>query len=165
MPTSIREARIEIHRMKSALDAIYVRYQSSLLQVPIDIQQDLHLYMCVRLSGYLEQLLHQAISAYIVSTSPQPASSFALSWFRQAPNLGPEAIEKLIGRFGDEWEADLRDLLDKENNRGSLGTLLKIRNDTAHGRSYGGSLANIRSYKELVDDIHEWVTKRLVESG
>jgi len=165
MPTGIREARVEIHRMKSVLDSIYARYESSLLQVPIDVQQDLHLYMCVRLSGYLEQLLHQAISGYINSASPQPVSSFALSWFKQAPNLNPAALEKLIGRFGESWEADLKELMDKNSNRSSLGTLLKIRNDTSHGMSYGGSLANIRSYKKLVDDIHDWVTTRLIAAN
>lgn len=165
MPTGLAQARREIHRMKSTLDAIYVRYEKSLFDVPIDLQQDLHLYICVRLSGYLEQLLHQAISAYVTETAGPAATSFALSWFKQAPNLNPNSMEKLIARLGQEWEADLRDFLDKGNNRGSLGTLLKIRNDTAHGKSYAGSLASVRSYKQLVDDIHGWVCDRIIDSS
>ncbi|WP_408006083.1 HEPN domain-containing protein [Saccharopolyspora karakumensis] len=149
--------------MKSTLDAIYERYERSLRVVPIDLQQDLHLYICIRLSGYLEQLLHQAISAYVAETSGQATSNFALSWFRKAPNLTPKSLEALIERFGDEWIADLKELLEKESNRDSLGVLLKIRNDTAHGKSYGGSLAHVRTYKKLVDDIHTWVHNRFID--
>jgi hypothetical protein len=164
MITTRAAARVEIHRMKSALDATYDRYRRSLLEVPLDLQQDLHLYMCIRLSGYLEQLMYQAICGYVSDASGGAAREFALSWFRNAPNLGPTALENLIERFGEDWRNDLRDFLNKENNRGSLGTLIKIRNDTAHGKSYGGALANVASYKELVDDIHEWVHQRMIDN-
>ncbi|MGW1666084.1 HEPN domain-containing protein [Streptomyces koyangensis] len=148
--------------MKSSLDSAYDRYKASILDVPLSVQQDLHLYMCVRLSGYLEQLLHQAICAYVAGSASGAAKEFTLSWFRNAPNLNPGALEKLIARFGDKWTGELDELLEKGNNRSSLGTLIKIRNDTAHGKSYAGSLANISSYKELVDDLHEWVVERMV---
>nr|WSW45775.1 hypothetical protein OG296_23200 [Streptomyces sp. NBC_01001] len=150
--------------MKSSLDSTYDRYRESILDVPIAVQQDLHLYMCVRLSGYLEQLLHQAISAYVSdSVGGVAARSFALSWFRNAPNLGPKALEDLIGRFGEIWSGELKDLLDEGNKRDSLGTLIKIRNDTAHGKSYAGRLAHVSSYKELVDDLHGWVMARMID--
>lgn len=132
------------------------------MDVPIDVQQDLHLYMCIRLSGYIEQLLHQAISAYVADLSSGPASDFALSWFRNAPNLTPDALERLIARFGDGWKGEIRDFLDEGENRSSLGTLITIRNNTAHGKSYSGSLSKISSYKELVDDLHEWVVDRMI---
>ncbi|WP_449338766.1 HEPN domain-containing protein [Streptomyces chartreusis] len=132
--------------------------------MPIAVQQDLHLYMCVRLSGYLEQLLHQAICAYVAdSVGAAAARNFALSWFRNAPNLSPRALEELIERFGEIWVEELRTLLDEGNNRGSLGTLIKIRNDTAHGKSYAGRLANVSSYKDLVDDLHGWVVTRMID--
>ncbi|WP_141717762.1 HEPN domain-containing protein [Nocardia altamirensis] len=149
--------------MKSALDATYQRYTDSLHDIPIALQQDLHLYICIRLSGYLEQLLHQAICAYVSDSSNSAAREFTLSFFRNAPNLNPGALEKLIERFGDKWVSELGQLLDLENNRTSLGTLIKIRNDTAHGRSYGGSLASISSYKELIDDLHKWVLARMID--
>ncbi|MFI2231223.1 HEPN domain-containing protein [Nocardia testacea] len=148
--------------MKSTLDATYKRYKESLFDVPIAVQQDLHLYMCIRLSGYIEQLLHQAICAYVSDLSSGPAGEFALSWFKNAPNLNPDALERLMGRFGDKWSGELKEFLDTENKRSSLGVLITIRNNTAHGKSYKGSLSNVSSYKELVDDLHDWVVERLM---
>lgn len=149
--------------MKSSLEATYKRYQESVLEVPIAVQQDLHLYMCIRLSGYLEQLLHQAICAFVSDCSSGAAREFSLSWFKSAPNLTPNSLERLIERFGEKWFEELKELLDRENNRGLLGTLIKIRNDTSHGKSYAGSLANIGSYKGLVDELHSWVHERMID--
>lgn len=156
-------ARLQVHRMKSALDATYLRYRNSVLEVPIDVQQDLHLYMCVRLSGYLEQLLHLAITTYVSNSANDATREFALSWFRNAPNLSPAALEKLIKRFGSKWDEELKEFLDSNNNRQSLGTLIRIRNDTAHGASYQGSLSSISTYKKLTDDTHKWVVSRMIE--
>lgn len=162
MPITMVSARRDIHQMKSALDAMYERYKESVLEVPISIQQDLHLYVCVRLSGYLEQLLHQAICAYVAETASPATQNFALSWFKRAPNLKPKTLEELIERFDNDLIHDLQRLLDKGNNRSLLGTLLKIRNDTAHGKSYQGSTSNVASYKALIDDIHAWVHRNMI---
>src|SRR5690606_8424857 len=122
-----------------------------------------HLYMCVRLSGYLEQLLHQAITAYISDLAAGASRDFALSYFRYSPNLNPGALENLIKRFGEKWSSDLALFLDAGNNKSLLGSLIQIRNDTAHGKSYAGSLAHIDSYKKLVDGIHKWVHERMLD--
>ncbi|GAA2064100.1 hypothetical protein GCM10009801_08480 [Streptomyces albiaxialis] len=73
----------------------------------IEIQEDLHKYMCIRLAGYLEQLMFEAVTGYIASASGGPAGSFAMSWFKKSPNLTPDALVALIGRFGESWKADL----------------------------------------------------------
>ena len=44
--------------------------------------------------------------------------------------------------------------LEEADRKGALGRLIKIRNDTAHGNSYGGSLPSVTSYKLLIDEIH-----------
>jgi len=162
MPIRPDQSHHEVDRMKKQLDATFERYERSLTHVPLDLQQDLHLYMCIRLSGYLEQLLHQAICAFIAKQSSPAAQSFAFSFFKNAPNLQPNALEQLIGRLGEGWAREIKALLDEENNRTLLGTLLKIRNDTAHGRSYGGAVTNLRTYKVLVDKIHWWVVDYMI---
>lgn len=156
--------RREIHSMKDALDHAYDRYTRALHEVPIDIQQDMHIYMCIRLSGYLEQLLHRAIHAYIGGSASGPAAAFALSYFKHAPNLNPNAFERVIERFGEDWEVKFKAFLDEDDRRGQLGRLLKLRNDAAHGNSYGGSSPSVASYKRLVDEIHRWICQYMVDN-
>ncbi|MFJ5263602.1 HEPN domain-containing protein [Streptomyces sp. NPDC088387] len=162
MPTSKSNARKQILAMKSDLDAAYKRYREGLTQMEISLQEDLHKYMCIRLSGYLEQLMFEAISGFMATSTGGPARNFSLSFFKKAPNLNPEALEKLIGRFGDPWDAEIADFLNKDERRNSLGKLLEVRNKVAHGQSYRGGQMNVANYKELVDAIHSWVVDRML---
>ncbi|MCS0634644.1 HEPN domain-containing protein [Streptomyces sp. LP05-1] len=148
--------------MKSELDSSYNRYRAGLTAVDIPLQEDLHKYMCIRLSGYLEQLMFEAISGFVSSATGGPAKNFAMSFYKKAPNLTPDALEKLIGRFGDPWKTDLDDFLSADERRNSLGALMAVRNKVAHGHSYRGGQLNVATYKRLVDDIHSWVVIRML---
>jgi RiboL-PSP-HEPN len=128
----------------------------------ISLQEDLHKYMCIRLSGYLEQLMFEAICGYISSTTGGAVKNFAISFFKRAPNLTPDALEKLVGRFGEPWESELSSFLDTDGRRTALGGLLAVRNKVAHGQSYRGGRLNVATYKELIDDIHSWVVSRML---
>lgn len=162
MPTNKNSARVEILKLKTDLDSSYKRYREGLLSVDIPLQEDMHKYMCIRLSGYLEQLIFQAVCGYISSTTAGAARSFALSSFNKAPNLTPEALEKIMGRFGDAWKADIASFLDTDERRNSLGNLLAVRNKTAHGENYRGGQLNVATYKRLVNDLHSWVLLRML---
>ncbi|MFJ3949066.1 HEPN domain-containing protein [Streptomyces libani] len=148
--------------MKAELDSSYKRYREGLTAVDIPLQEDLHKYMCIRLSGYLEQLMFEAVCGYISSASGGASKSFALSFFKKAPNLTPDALEKLVGRFGELWQTELSQFLDADERRNSLGGLLAVRNKVAHGQSYRGGQLNVANYKRLVDDIHSWVILRML---
>lgn len=161
--TNTDDARREIIRLKQELDSTYGRYNDALSDIPINFQGEVHRYMCIRFSGYLEQLFFCAITGYLKSVGGR-AGAFALSHFPYAPNLRPDSVAKLVARFGDEWAQSLEQHLDAENRRQSLGTLLAVRNKTAHGESYRGSAPSVRTYKHLVDDLHNWVLSTVLKS-
>ncbi|MGW4693461.1 HEPN domain-containing protein [Kitasatospora cineracea] len=148
--------------MKSELDASYKRYTDGLSDMEISLQEDFHKYMCIRLSGYLEQLMFEAICGYISSATGGASKSFALSLFKKSPNLTPDALEKLVARFGEPWGSDLAKFLYEDERRNSLGSLLTVRNKVAHGQSYRGGKFNVATYKQVVDDIHSWVVARML---
>ncbi|WP_371791867.1 HEPN domain-containing protein [Streptomyces sp. NBC_01471] len=162
MPTNKSSARVEILKLKSDLDSSYKRYREGILSIDIPLQEDMHKYMCIRLSGYMEQLIFEAVCGYISSTTAGAAKSFALSTFTKAPNLTPEALEKLVGRFGDAWKSEISEFLNVDERRNSLGNLLTVRNKTAHGQNYRGGQLNVATYKKLVDDLHSWVIVRML---
>jgi len=159
---TLADARRETTRLKQELDDTYSRYKVALTRIPIDFQGDVHKYMCIRLSGYLEQLFYVCVTGYIKSASNPKVVEFALHHFRHAPNMNPRNLEKLVEKFGDEWSLGLGLLLDGDNRRDSLGTLLGVRNTTAHGGNYKGSMPQVDSYKQLVNDIHNWVVRSIL---
>ncbi|MET8075812.1 HEPN domain-containing protein [Streptomyces sp. NPDC005303] len=148
--------------MKSELDASYQRYTQGLQSMEISLHEDMHKYMCIRLSGYLEQLMFTSISGYIGSSVGGSPQSFVMSFFKKAPNLGPGTLEALMARFGDPWASEIIDFLNREERRNSLGKLIEIRNKVAHGESYRGGQFSMATYKKLVDDLHSWVVSRML---
>ncbi|MFJ3096011.1 HEPN domain-containing protein [Streptomyces hydrogenans] len=163
MPTNRAEARKQILSIKSELDSTYDRYHQALGDIDIALHGDLHKYMCIRLAGYLEQLMFEAVTGYVSSSTGGPAGQFAMSWFKRSPNLTPDALITLIGRFGEKWEEDIRNFLDTEERKNNLGKLLEVRNKVAHGKSYSGGKMNVATYKELIDSVHTWVLSRMVD--
>lgn len=162
LPTSKDSARVSILRLKSELDAAYSRYRQALHELDFRLQEDLNKYMCIRLSGYLEQLLFEAVSGFLASSHDESVRNFGTSFFKKAPNLTPGALETLIGRFGEPWSQELSEFLNSHERRNSLGALVEIRNKTAHGQGYRGGQLSVSTYKDVVDDIHAWVLERLL---
>ena len=158
---NVGDARREVIRLKQELDSTFARYSEALTDIPINFQGEVHRYMCIRFSGYLEQLFFCAITGYLKSSGGK-TGAFALSHFPHAPNLRPDSVTKLIGRFGDQWLLSIDAYLDDDNRRQSLGTLLAVRNKTAHGENYRGSAPSVRTYKILVDDLHNWVVATML---
>jgi hypothetical protein len=148
--------------LKTELDSAFQRYKKGVLELDFRLQEDLHKYMCIRLSGYLEQLMFQAISGFLADVPNEAVRNFGMSYFKNAPNLNPGAFEKLVGRFGDSWSDELKSFLDAHERRNALGALMEIRNKTAHGQSYRGGQLYVSTYKKLVDDIHAWVVERML---
>jgi len=159
---SLSDALRVAHTLKQDLDSTYTRYRAALTDVPLDFQGDAHKYMCVRLAGFLEQLLHGSFTGYFKSSVDGMSSQFAMSHFKYAPNLRPESVTTLFARFGDPWASKMEEFLDQNDRRTQLGNLLKVRNMTAHGQSYQGALSNVHTYKELVDDFFNWTVKHVL---
>jgi hypothetical protein len=159
---NIADAKRESARLKQELDDTYIRYTTALIDIPINFQGDIHRYICIRLSGYLEQLIYVSLTGYIKSNHNPKVSSFALKHFKYAPNMKPRNFEQLIAKFGDDWSIDLTQFLDDANRRDLMSSLLEIRNTTAHGGNYRGSSLQVSSYKQLIDDTHRWVLTHIL---
>lgn len=159
---TVADARQEASRLKQELDDTYKRYIAALSDIPIDFQGDIHKYMCIRLSGYLEQLFFVSVTGFIKSSPNTKVVKFALQHFKYAPNMSPGNLERLIEKFGEEWSGELEIFLDGEGRRDALGNLLSVRNTTAHGGNYKGSMPQVGTYKLLVDDLHNWVIKNIL---
>lgn len=152
--TSRNDAKRAIASLKQELDASYARYLEALKLMPINFQGETHGFMCVRLSGFLEQVVFNSITGILKEYGD--AGSYALSYFNRSPNLTPESMVKIIARFGHSHEERISNFLEQAGRRESLGLLLSVRNKAAHGESYNGSRPSVENYKRLCDEIANW---------
>ena len=151
--------RREVHRLRTRLDAAFVRAPDA--SSDPELQSDFAKYLCVLVSGYLES----ALCAVLLSYSQQRSSPEVVSFVER--QLGPwtnpksEKIIDLFGAFNQDWREDLTKFLVDQRKDG-VNSLVALRHKIAHGESVGTSLSQIKSHYRVVNEVVDHVMQ-LVE--
>lgn len=122
------EVRSQIGRLKSQLDELYLRADPRSISNP-EVAGDLARYLCVRVSGYLEQSTGVILRGYCEKNSWGDAQQFAMSWLDRTPNLSSQTLLQLVGRFNKTSADELSQFLTIDERGSSLNALIGIRND------------------------------------
>lgn len=122
----------------------------------LKVQDDMRRYLCLRCAGFLEQVVFVILDGYLDQKVQGPTREFIRGYFSHAPNLNVDAFTRLIGKFGDKHAAEFENFLTKPR-RGTLGDLLGIRNDVAHGRVGQGARLAPEQYINLCEEIYDWL--------
>jgi hypothetical protein len=150
------EARWEIGRLKNQLDELYIRADPREISDP-EIAGDLARYLCIRVSGYLEQATAIILRDHCAKNSWGMVQQFAVSWLDRTPNLSKDALVKLVRRFNNQTADELDEFLSVEERGSGLNALIGLRNNIAHGRQQGMSREQAWDYFALVELIIEWL--------
>jgi hypothetical protein len=150
------EARSQVKRLKSELDELYIRADPRDFADP-EVAGDLARYLCVRVSGFLEQATVVILRSHCEKNSWGTVYQFAASWLDRAPNLSSVALIKLVKRFGNQAATELEQFLAEEERGSSLNSLIGLRNDIAHGKQQGMSREQAWDYFKVVEDVIEWL--------
>ncbi len=118
-------------------------------------------YLCVRVSGFLEQTLLSLGRSACEQMSGGIGLDFALSWLERAPNPSSREIVRFVGRFSHRWATELEKILSTDQRSDRLNALVGIRNDIAHGKNQGVSAVQAFGYYELVVELVDWIADRL----
>jgi hypothetical protein len=151
-------ARTEINRLKRSLEKLYLRCDQ--LDSGSEISGDMNCYLCVRVSGFLEQSLLAASRSLCEARSSRESLKFSLSWLERAPNPRADEIIRLVNRFDANWSQELRTLLSEDERQTRINSLLGIRNDIAHGKNQGVSKTQAWEYYQLAVEVVDWILDR-----
>ncbi len=124
----------------------------------LKVQDDMRRYLCLRCAGFLEQVTFIVLDGYLDQKVSGPPRHFLKSVFSQAPNLNVDAFTRLMNRFGPDRAAEFEAFLTRPR-RDTLGDLLGIRNDVAHGREFNGRRLEPSGYMKLCEEIYEWLVE------
>jgi len=151
-------ARTEALAIRDRLRAEHDRYKDLVSFLPtgkLRIQEDSRRYLCLRCAGFLEKMVFLTVNYYLSKKSSGPVLAFSTSYFRQAPNLTPDALRKLFARFGEQDLQRLDKFIDT-SRRDILSDLLSTRNPVAHGDLVGGAKVDPTRYIEFCEDFYNW---------
>jgi hypothetical protein len=142
--------------LKTQLEELYVRSDPRDFAEP-EISADMARYLCIRVSGFLEQATAIILREHCAKNSWGKVHQFATSWLDRIPNLSQPGLLKLIYRFSSQTGKDLEEFLSAEERGSSLNSLIGLRNDIAHGRNQGMSREQAWQYFSVVEAIVEWL--------
>lgn len=146
----------EVSRLKGRLDATFKR--APLPSAEAELQSDFARYLCVLVSGFLEN----AITALILDFA-QRRSSIEISAFVQdkldywtSPNT--KKISSLLGSFSADWRAQAEEFLVDER-KAAVNSLVALRHKIAHGESVSTSLSQVKEYYLAAQKVVEFVAE------
>jgi hypothetical protein len=127
-----------------------------------ELKAHLSKYFCVKISGFLENVIKNLIAIYVEKGSPKPVSNFVLQDIKGVTNLSGEKLSKFLAKFSTDWEDKFKDKI-TDKQIASLNSIISNRNSIAHGQQDNISYNAVSEYyldlKEVVITLVEIIKK------
>jgi len=150
--------RFKISRLKQRLDSTFSRAPQS--NDDIELQADFAKYLCILLSGYLENAIIALIVSYSEKRSAPEVASYVERQLDRWTNPNTETICQLFGSFSVDWRTKTEGFL-VDYRKDSINSLVALRHKIAHGESVGTTMSQVWTYysaiKEIVDFLADLV--------
>lgn len=114
-----------------------------------DIQADYARYLCILVTGYLEQAVVGVVLDYVDALGDASLSRYVAETLRRPGSMHAQSILQLVGRFNEDWEAQLDQKL-TTRHREAIGSVYASRNKIAHGEDVDLGYRQVRGDYDLV---------------
>lgn len=102
-------------------------------------------YLCIRSSGYLENVIKDLVITYVSASSSKFTSNFVEIEIRNFTNVTYDKLIKLLQRFSPDWSFDFDHQI-SDQQRSSLNSIISNRNSIAHGHQDNLSYKSMKEY-------------------
>lgn len=154
----MNKSQLEVHRLRSRLDSTFGRAPSS--NADPQLQSDFAKYLCVLVSGFFENAIVAMILDYVETRSAPQVSRFVERELDRWTNPNVDKLVTLMGSFDPGWREALGTYLEDER-KDSVNGLVALRHQIAHGEHVGVTLATIKRYYAVVDDVLKFISRLL----
>ena len=121
-----------------------------------EIQADYTRYLCVLVTGYIEQEIVRIVVDYVDALGNQTLSSYVSATLKHPGSMRAANILKLVESFSVVWHSQLDQKL-TTRHREAIGSLYANRNLIAHGEDVNLTYLQVREYYELARDVVRFV--------
>ena len=112
-----------------------------------DIQADYARYLCILVTGFLEQAVVRVILNYVDAVGDPSLSRYVAETLRRPGSMQAGEIMRLVGSFNEDWRTQLEKKL-TTRHRDAIGSVYASRNKIAHGEDVD------LAYRQVRDDYH-----------
>jgi len=146
--------RGEVSRLKRRLDATFERAPPPTAE--IELQSDFARYLCVLVSGFLENAIVALVLDFAQRRSSTEIAAFVERELGYWTSPNSEKICSLLGSFSPDWRKQSELFLVDERKEG-VNSLVALRHKIAHGESVGTSLSQVKAYYATVVRVLDFI--------
>lgn len=140
----------KLHSEKQRLDHLFSRLKNFVNDE--ELAAHWSRYLCVLLSGFIENVLRALVTEYVSQMSHPTVSHYVSKQISSVTNLNEERIQQLLGSFSDSWRNTFDDKITDEQ-KAAIDSIVANRHNIAHGRSVGVSPVQIKEYYARVLEV------------
>ncbi|MDR6741091.1 hypothetical protein J2X56_003115 [Herbaspirillum sp. 1173] len=137
--------------LKSELDAVFQRI-SEIDHAEIELRSHFSRYLCVLVSGFLEQSIRNAAAHYARSHATPSVANYVIKDTERVTNLTTEKLKKLFSSFDKNWETTIDEFLIDEK-KDAVNSVISLRHAIAHGQSADITYERIYRYYQQVCEV------------
>ena len=146
----------ELSRLKMRLDATFERVKD--VGPDTELQSDFAKYLCVLVSGYIEQAVVQIVLEHARGKDAPTLERFVERKTKRFANAKVSRIQELLEHFDADWRKELEELLVDEQ-KDAVNSIVNQRNKIAHGDSAEVTYLRISKYYEQAQGVIDQVAK------
>lgn len=142
--------RAEVSRLEQRLEAVFERAGAATMD--LELQSDMARYLCVLISGYLEQAIIELLLEHTRQRAQPSVLKHVEQRLRRFANAKAQKIFDLVGGFDNDWRVDLESFVVDER-RDAVDSVVDLKNTIAHGQSVNVTLSRARRYYEQAKEV------------
>ena len=132
---------------KQRIDSLFERIST----LPLDEEFHAHWsrYLCVLISGFIENAMRILITEYSRNKSHPNVSNYVSIQIKGITNLNNEKILQLLGSFNPEWRNEI-ELKITDAQKDAIDSIVANRHNIVHGRSVGITVPRVKNYYQCI---------------
>ena len=146
----------EIARQIQRFDSLY-RKASDACNENLDLQSHWARYLCIMLSGLIENSIKEIYSDYITKNAAKAVADYSISYLSTVSNPKTEKILSIVGTFKKEWQQQLEIYVSDEGRKDAIDSIMANRNLIAHGKDVGITLARLNQFFKRTIEVLEQI--------
>jgi hypothetical protein len=123
----------------------------------LDLQSHWSRYLCILLSGLIENSIKEIYSNYIVKNSAKAVADYAIAYLSTVSNPKTEKILSIVGSFKKEWQHDLEIYVSDNGRKDAIDSVMANRHLIAHGKDVGLTIARLNQFFIRVIEVLEHI--------
>jgi hypothetical protein len=148
----------EINRQIQKIKALIAKAREA-SKDNLDLQSHWARYICVLVSGFIENSIKEIYSDFIKTNSAAPVASYSINNLLKLQNPNTEKILGIVGSFKKDWMKEVEEFVNAEGRKDAIDSIINNRHQIAHGKDVGITITRVSNYLEKVIE-----TMTLIES-